>query len=113
VGHYQHDGFSADIYEADNFGDASGSSHASWRYIAVKSTTEMRDADIDFAHLLKALHSMGLISGSDYVNGYEFGAELTGGSGHLTVHDIHHHFDETSHAAAAIDVPHHNDAFHF
>ena len=112
VGHYKHNGFHASIYVAENFGDASGNSSKGWSYIALESDSEIRKDTIDFAHLLHNLQKRGLIAGSDYVNGYEFGAEVTGNKGSLAIHRLHHDF-EAGHAARTADDHGSNMAHHF
>ena len=92
VGIYEDGDFRAQIWVANNFGDSSGESDATWRYIALRSTSEIRHDTIDIAAILEDLVERGLIDDHDYLNGYEFGAEVTGGHGKLKLHDISHEF---------------------
>lgn len=93
VGVYEDGDFRAQIWVANNFGDSSGESSATWRYIALRSAQEIRHDTIDIAAILEHLVERGLVDDQDFLNGYEFGAEVTGGRGGLRLHDISHTFD--------------------
>ena len=70
-------------------GDASGDSSASWQYIALQPDQDVLTGTIDIRDILHALHKAGLISGKDYVSGFELGAEVAGGAGSLTINGLH------------------------
>lgn len=93
VGVYSDGDFRAQIWVANNFGDSSGESSATWRYIALRSTQEIRKDTIDIAAIIEDLVERGLVDDRDFLNGYEFGAEVTGGRGKLRLHEISHEFD--------------------
>ncbi|MGV3552868.1 GH12 family glycosyl hydrolase domain-containing protein [Rhizobium sp.] len=93
IGFYRDGDFRAQIWVADNFGDSSGGSSATWRYIAIRSKDEIRSDTIDIAAIIEHLVDRGLIDETDYLNGYEFGAEVTGGRGKLKLNEISHQFD--------------------
>jgi hypothetical protein len=93
VGFYRDGDFRAQIWVAEDFGDSSGESSTTWRYIAIRSKDEIRTDTIDIAAIIADLVERGLIDDQDYLNGYEFGAEVTGGRGSLKLHEISHEFD--------------------
>lgn len=101
VGSYRDGKFRAEIWVADDFGDSSGGSDATWRYIALRSKNELREDTIDIAAILADLVKRNLIDETDYFNGYEFGAEVTGGRGKLRLHEISHEFSAAPANAAA------------
>jgi hypothetical protein len=96
VGIYENGDFRAQIWVADDFGDSSGDSATTWRYIALRATEEITSDTIDIAAIIEDLVSRGLIDDQDYLNGYEFGAEVTGGRGKLRLNDIGHEFSTTA-----------------
>lgn len=105
VGIFRDGDFRAQIWVAEDFGDSSGGSDASWRYIALRADKEIRSDKIDIADILGDLVARGLVDGHDYLNGYEFGAEVTGGRGTLKLHEISHQFSAFADHAVA---PHEN-----
>ena len=106
VGNYRDGDFRAEIWVADDFGDSSGTSNATWRYIAIRSKDEIRNDTIDIDGILKMLIRRDLVDGSDFLNGYEFGAEVTGGRGNLLLHSIDHEFSARQPRAAAMESDH-------
>lgn len=92
VGIYEDGDFRAQIWVADDFGDSSGDSSATWRYIALRTTSEIKADTIDIAAIIEDLVERGLINDQDYLNGYEFGAEVIGGRGKLRLNEISHEF---------------------
>lgn len=92
VGNYRDGDFRAEIWVAEDFGDSSGESSATWRYIALRSRDPVREDTIDIAAIIANLVDRGLVDDQDYLNGYEFGAEVTGGRGRLELHSISHAF---------------------
>lgn len=92
VGTYRDGDFRAEIWVANNFGDSSGDSDTTWRYIALRSKDEIRKDTIDIAAIIEDLAERGLVDDQDYLNGYEFGAEVTGGRGKLRLNEISHDF---------------------
>lgn len=93
IGRYSHDGFKADIYTYEDFGDSSGLSGETWRYIALVSDKDQLKAEIDIHDILVELVRRGLISENDYVTGYELGAEVAGGEGRLDIKRMSHDFE--------------------
>ena len=101
VGMYRHGDFRAEIWVAEDFTDSSGASNATWRYIALRAVDEIRTDRIDIARILDVLVKRDLVDELDFVNGYEFGAEITGGKGMLNIHSLRHQFSVDTDAAAA------------
>jgi len=105
IGFYKDGDFRAQIWVAEDFGDSSGDSAATWRYIALRSKDEIRKDTIDIAAIIADLVERGLVDAQDYLNGYEFGAEVTGGRGRLELHAISHDFSATPENAAVLANP--------
>lgn len=91
-GTYRHGDFKADIYTYDDFG-ASGAGGHTWRYLALVPRGDMLKANIDLHDILIDMVERGLVSEKDYVNGYELGAEVTGGKGRLDIRRLTHDYD--------------------
>jgi Ca2+-binding RTX toxin-like protein len=89
VASYHGDGYSASIWHEKSMGDASGDSSASWQYIALRPDHDFLTGKIDIRDILNTLREEGLISGKDYVSGFELGAEVAGGAGSLTINGLH------------------------
>lgn len=96
VGVYENGNFRAQIWVAEDFGDSSGDSPTTWRYIALRATDEIRADTIDIAAIIEDLVARGLVDDQDYLNGYEFGAEVIGGRGKLMLHEISHEFSTSA-----------------
>jgi hypothetical protein len=92
VGIYENGDFRAQIWVAEDFGDSSGDSSTNWRYIALRAIDEVTADTIDIAAIIADLVERGLVDDQDYLNGYEFGAEVIGGHGKLRLNDIGHEF---------------------
>jgi hypothetical protein len=105
VGVYKDGDFRAQIWVAEDFGDSSGESAATWRYIALRSKNEIRQDTIDIAAIIADLVKRDLVDEQDYLNGYEFGAEVTGGRGRLELHAISHVFSAVPENAGAAEIP--------
>jgi Ca2+-binding RTX toxin-like protein len=90
---YKHDGFAADIVTYADFGDSSGENSHTWRYIALVPDRDSRHLTIDIQDILCELVDRGLISGRDYVNGYELGTEITGGKGRFDLKSLDHQLE--------------------
>jgi hypothetical protein len=103
IGVYENGDFRAQIWVAEDFGDSSGDSPTTWRYIALRATGEIRADTIDIAAIIEDLVARGLVDEQDYLNGYEFGAEVNGGSGKLKLHDIGHEFSTLAESVALAD----------
>lgn len=95
VGIYENGDFRAQIWVAEDFGDSSGDSSTTWRYIAIRAAEDVMADTIDIAAIIEDLVSRGLIDDQDYLNGYEFGAEVIGGRGKFRLNDISHEFSTT------------------
>ena len=112
VGTYQDGAFRANIYEEKHYGHPGA--NQSWDYITVVAKKDMTSGTLDMDHLFDTLVGMKLVKPSAYFNGYEFGAQLLGGKGSLTIHDIEHDFSTgSSHASDMAAQAHHADAFLF
>lgn len=104
VGIYKDGDFRAQIWVAEEFGDSSGDSSTTWRYIALRAKDEIRSDTIDIAAIIADLAARGLVDDQDYLNGYEFGAEVTGGAGKLKLHEIGHQFSTLAAEQAAAEI---------
>lgn len=101
VGSYRDGKFRGEIWVDDNFGHAGDSQ--TWRYVTIRSKGDVLDGALDLDHLYDTLVAKKLVNSADYFNGYEFGAQLTGGKGSLTIHSIEHEFSAGgAHAAAGM-----------
>jgi hypothetical protein len=90
IGTYKHDGYEADVIMHDNFG---GSHGLHWRYIALLPDKDYLNFTFDMKDVLAYLVRKGLISGDDYVTGYELGSEVKSGSGELKINHLSHTFE--------------------
>jgi Ca2+-binding RTX toxin-like protein len=64
-----------------------------WDFIGLESQEDLLDGTIDLAPLLKDLVRKGLISGTDYITGFEFGNEVfDGGPGSMRINSFSHAF---------------------
>jgi hypothetical protein len=104
VGSYRDGDFRAQIWVAEDFGDSSGESAATWRYIAIRAKDEIRADTIDIAAIIADLVERGLVDDQDFLNGYEFGVEVTGGQGRMKLHEISHDFATIDEARQVSDV---------
>ena len=77
------DGDTASIFKAT----ASSGNH-SWDYLAVVFDEAQLVENMDLRLILQSLASRKLIDGDDYVNGFEFGAEVAQGKGSFTINAI-------------------------
>lgn len=111
VGTYRDGSFRGEIWVDDHFSHAG--SDQSWRYITIRSNKDVLDGTLDIHDLLDTLVDKKLVNAGDYFNGYEFGAQLTGGKGSLTVHDLEHDFSVAGRHVAAVDLPAATDDFWF
>ena len=102
VGTYRDGEFRGQIWVDDNFGHADAQT---WHYVTIRPKGDILEGSLDFDHLFDALVSKKLVNSTDYFNGYEFGAQLTGGKGSLTIHSIEHEF-ATADAHPAADSHH-------
>jgi uncharacterized protein YndB with AHSA1/START domain len=110
MGVYKDGSFRADIYVDKDYSHPGA--NQSWEYITLVARKDMTSGTLDMEHLLDKLTDMHLVKSGDYFNGYEFGAQLLGGKGSLTIHDIEHEFSASSnhgqadmhHAASAADA---------
>lgn len=83
--------FTAKVWQADNFSAAPG---VDWRYLAVDIDTEKLTGSIDLDGLLRFLADRGIVSASDYLTGVELGAEITKGTGAMTIHSFGYDFSK-------------------
>lgn len=93
VGTYKQGGVTFDIVTYANFGDPSGETGNHWRYIALVPQTDLLDKTIDVKAVFNEMMRLGYVSEMDYLTGYELGAEITGGTGGLTVNDISYNLE--------------------
>jgi len=109
IGIYRDGDFRAEIWVANDSG-----ANQPMRYITLVSNREIRDETLDIGRLLHKLADRHLVNEDSFFNGYEFGAELAGGKGSLTVHHLDHDLETTQ--TAATDLMGHGqvaDDFHF
>ena len=92
VGFYDGPTFDADIWVNPSHGDTAGGSGVIWKYIALETTTDVLAGQIDMKALLLDLKAKGIITGTEYVNGYELGAEIAGRTGSLTINSLNQTF---------------------
>ena len=90
IGNYRDGKFQGEIWVDNDFSHAGN--NQSWQYITIRSKHDVLDGSLDIAHLIDMLVDKKLVTSSDFFNGYEFGAQLTGGKGSLTIHDLEHDF---------------------
>ena len=92
VDSYSDGDYSATVRTAGGFGDSSGGSDVKWRYIALDARKDMLDGTIDMDGIFRFLVNAGLVSGDDFIYGFEFGSEVSGGHGRLKVGHIGYQF---------------------
>ena len=83
---YEADGISADILLRE--GHQSEPGGPSWRYVAVLLEETTLTTTIDLDAILRHLIRIGYVSGSDWISGLEFGAEVVGGAGGFTLNSL-------------------------
>ena len=88
VGVYDGNTFDSTVFVSPDHGDASGGSAVTWQYIALEAATDVLSGQIDVRHILFDLKKKGLLTGSEFVSGYELGAEVAGGSGSLNINSL-------------------------
>ena len=88
VGQYDGERYDATVYARPDHGDASGGSAVTWQYIALEASTDVLAGQIDIRHILLDLKQKGLLTGSEFVSGYELGAEVAAGSGSLKINSL-------------------------
>jgi hypothetical protein len=104
VGTYRDGEFQGQIWVDDNFGHAGDGQ--TWRYVTIRSKGDVLNGTLDVDHLFDTLLARKLVNDSDYFNGYEFGAQLTGGKGSLTIHSLAHAFSALdAHSATGAHAP--------
>lgn len=103
VGEYsQGSAFSADIYVEQNYSNNDGFN--TWRYITIVAHDDVTRAKLNMDRLLDTLVDMGHLDKKLYFNGYEFGAEHTGGKGRLDIDDISHSIRASARAAEMVET---------
>jgi len=90
VGKYVNDGVRYTIITYDDFGTLN--SGDAWRYIALIPDKDALKTDIDMRDVLTELIDKGLVSESDFVTGYELGAEVVRGKGSVQINSATHTF---------------------
>ncbi len=91
VGDFSTSGYGAGIYVKKNMGDNSGKSPVQWDYIALKADADTLTGTIDLREVLVALKQAGLISGKEWVGGFELGAEVARGPRSVTINPLGHY----------------------
>jgi hypothetical protein len=100
VGNFRDGAFRGEIWVDNAYGHAG--SDQTWRYITIRANQDVTEGNLDIDHVMQDLIDRKLVKSTDYFNGYEFGAQLTGGKGSLTIHDLDHEFAaKGSHATPA------------
>lgn len=87
---YADGGYRGSISVMDDFGNPT--TGLTWRYIALAADFDYLNGTLDFHDVLVTLERLGYISPTDYVTGFELGAEVTGGSGGLTINNLSYTF---------------------
>lgn len=101
IGTYRDGSFRGEIWVENDFSHPGNDQ--SWRYITIRSNKDVLDGTLDIDHLMDVLVDKKLVKSTDYFNGYEFGAQLTGGKGSLTIHDLDHDFSAAARHASGIE----------
>ena len=81
---YDGGSFTANVYVKEGF----SALDITWRYVAVVLTETRLAGTIDLDDLLRDLAAQGIVNASDHVTGIEFGAEVSSGTGSLTINDF-------------------------
>ncbi len=89
TGTYADGGYASEIYVENSMDVGTGQS---WRYIAMRPDTEFLNGTIDLHDVLVALERAGLVKPSDYITGFELGAEVIGGTGGMTINSVSYEF---------------------
>ncbi|MCV3764245.1 GH12 family glycosyl hydrolase domain-containing protein [Rhizobium sp. TRM95796] len=101
VGHYVNRGVDYTIVTYGDF--QAGENDQTWRYIALIPDKDALRASIDMRDVLTELIGHGLVKESDFVSGYEIGAEIVRGKGRVTLDSVEHRFS-TYDASAGADL---------
>lgn len=109
VATYHDANFTAKVWQEDNFSASEG---VIWRYLAVDLGTDTLTGKVDLDGLLRFLVAHNIVSGADYLTGIELGAEVSEGTGSLTIHSFDYSFskytitegDDIIHGTAQNDV---------
>ncbi len=87
---YRLGGYSASVSKSDDFGTLPDGTK--WDYIALAADRDTLKGTIDFKDVLAFLERKGFISPTDYITGFELGAEVIGGTGSLTINSLGYQF---------------------
>ncbi|HET7716717.1 MAG TPA: hypothetical protein VFK86_13920 [Bauldia sp.] len=101
VGRYQGDGYDASIFVEKSMTDRSGDSEIRWKYVALKTESDLLSGSLDLRAVLVVLRKKGIIDGRDFIGGFELGAEVAGGAGSLRIDRIDHSFEAYAITAGA------------
>lgn len=102
VGTYQSGSHSAEIYSAKNF--TTDVTNVHWNYVALNFGKDFLKGELDFKDIMQVLEKKGLISGDDYIGGFELGAEVNGGKGGFKVNSLDYDIREGGSNAASFKV---------
>ncbi|MDH6268962.1 hypothetical protein M2360_004382 [Rhizobium sp. SG_E_25_P2] len=90
VGRYANRGVNYTIITYGDF--QAGDNDQTWRYIALIPDKDALKASVDMRDVLTELVARGLVDESDFVSGYEIGAEIVRGKGSVTLESVQHGF---------------------
>jgi hypothetical protein len=89
VGQYKQGGYQFDIVDLKDHGGING---LTWDLVILLPRKDYQDVNLDMKAILQALVNRDLISGEDYISGYEVGSEVRGGKGSWTIDNMSHTF---------------------
>lgn len=102
VGTYQSGSHSAQIYSAKNF--TTDVTDVNWNYVALNFSKDFLKGSLDFKDIMQVLEKKGLISGDNYIGGFELGAEVNGGRGGFKINSLDYDIREGDPRSATIKV---------
>jgi hypothetical protein len=76
-----------------------------WEYSAFLTNSDTPSGTIDVAGLLKKLQSLGIVSGSEYVEKIDIGAEVAAGSGSLTINNVGYDIQMAGQSEVVLGTP--------
>jgi len=84
VADYSDAHFTGSIYNAAGW----GSDTNPWDYSAIVANADSSTGEVDIGAMFAALKSLGIITGTEYLAGLEFGAEAAAGAGSLKIYSL-------------------------
>ncbi len=102
VGTYRDGQHSAEIHSAENFTADAGGVH--WNYVALDFSKDFLKGTLDFKDIMRVLEKKGLVSGDNYIGGFELGAEVNGGKGGFKINSLDYDIRERGSSGALFNV---------